>query len=149
MINDDSELREAIAALLTVKGETVTEIASAADLDAMTPSMPRPDLAIISLVVGRSYGMDIAALLRTFWSGLPVVYINGGHTTELPVDARRSAALLTMPFDGAGLDAAIRQATRSDDLELYRRAAASWRERSSGHLDDKGHRMPLPDACAG
>jgi len=107
LLDDDSQARETIAAMLRGVGHTVTSFSSAADaLDELEGTKPF-DLIIADYAMPDMRGDQFASRARPLRPGVPVLFVTGYAE---PDALQTEPWLLKKPFDAALLQATIDQA---------------------------------------
>lgn len=127
LVDDDPEVREAIAGLLQEDGIRVTALDSAgAALAALCVPPPCPfDLLLTDVILGGPVnGFDVALAARAWFPALPVVLITGysGPAGAVPPALALSAPLLLKPFRRRDLFDALAAAHRLTPLPPAGRA---------------------------
>ncbi len=112
LVEDEPEMRRALAMNLTARGYQVSTAADgAAALDQAGAAMP--DVIVLDLGLPDLDGMDIIRAVRAY-SRTPIVVLSGRTSSGDKVDALEAGAddYLTKPFDVNELVARLRAATR-------------------------------------
>lgn len=112
LVDDDIEVREAMASLLEGEGMRITALAAAERaLDALAGPPPGPfDLLLTDVILGGPFsGFDVASAARERFPALPIVLATGyaGPAGDVPAWLAGSVPLLLKPFRRIELLAAI------------------------------------------
>jgi FixJ family two-component response regulator len=144
VIDDDGEMRIAVARLLEAEGYEVRTYASAGDFLLKAPQ-PGPGCVVLDLMMPGPSGLDLQEALRRQPNALPVVFLTGRGDIASSVRAMKSGAVdfLTKPVEPAVLVQAVETALRKDrtargDRETAGKARARYqrlteRERTVFH----------------
>lgn len=129
LVDDDPEVREAMASLLEGEGMRVTALAAAVPaLEAFSGPPPAPcDVLITDVILGGPFsGFDVAAAARARYPALPIVLITGyaGPAGAVPSWLAASVPLLLKPFRRLDLLAAIAAARDAAAARPVAQAAA-------------------------
>ena len=144
VVEDDGDLREALAECLRFEGYDVVEAVDGADALARLRRGARPALIILDLVMPRMDGRQLLAAMRVDadLAGIPVVLATGNATTGPqprgpagPAEADRSGRPL-------GVRAAVLRPRTARHLHGAADAAAGIMTTS-----DRCSGAPLPDTC--
>ena len=101
LVDDDAEVRETLAELLTAAGCVVTPFASPlAALDRLRAGSVAADLVIVDYAMPKLRGDELAAALRREGIALPVLFITGHADPEA---LRNEAWVLRKPFRAGAL----------------------------------------------
>jgi two-component system KDP operon response regulator KdpE len=151
MVEDDPEMRRALALNLTARGyQIITAADGAAALN--EAASVAPDVIVLDLGLPDLDGMDIIRAIRGY-ARTPIVVLSGRTGSGDKVDALDAGAddYVTKPFDVNGLVARLRAATRrasAEDLQAVIRIgetaiylAAKTAERTSD--DGESERVAL------
>ena len=126
LIDDDAALREALARLLDEAGFVVRGYAAAADYLVLDPD-DEPGCLVIDMDLPGISGLQLQAALRQRSDHeRPIIFISDNPDVPSSVQALRAGAfeLLTKPFNGQVLLAAVREAVARDATLRERRARA-------------------------
>lgn len=120
VIDDDADVRSALARLLRSMGHNVRVFASAEEFE---PEGAALDCLIVDVRLPGVSGLELAERLRTSSASLPIVLITG-DSEWVARDSTRAADTpwVTKPFDEVTLMAAIDGAISSADGLRERRA---------------------------
>jgi len=111
LVEDDTEVREATAALLEGLGYSVLAAESGEGALACLASAPRIDLLLTDVLLGGGWtGTRMAQKAAEMRPGTPVLYVSG-YAEQGPADT--DAQLLRKPFRRSELNAAVRRAIGS------------------------------------
>jgi FixJ family two-component response regulator len=109
IVDDDDDVRTAVARLLRAMGHQVRAFASAEDFDRAAVDV---DCAILDVRLLGISGVDLGERLRGRTPPVPVVLITGdGEWLARDVPRTTNMPLVTKPFDDVTLSSAIAQAT--------------------------------------
>ncbi|MGA8275698.1 MAG: response regulator [Thermoplasmata archaeon] len=92
VVDDNSEFREQLTALLTAGGHSVTGVSSAAHATTALEG-EEFDVMFTDIKTGRQSGMDLLSAARERWPRLLVVMLTGNATVETAVQALHLGAL--------------------------------------------------------
>ena len=107
VVDDDDDVRTALARLLDAMGHEVTVFSSAEEFEA-APLLA--DCLIVDVRLPGQSGVDLRDKLRSSNAPLPIVFITGS-VDRLDRDARTDGTpIVTNPFDFASLTAAMTDA---------------------------------------
>jgi len=103
VVDDDADVRHVTASFLNGFGYTEAEAADAASALAMM-EQSNFDLVVADLAMPGMTGVELAAEVRSRWSGVPVLILTGhAEAVKIPADL----PVLAKPFDSADLAAQI------------------------------------------
>jgi PAS domain S-box-containing protein len=110
LVDDDADVRSVAAVMLSDAGYEVDEASSgAAALDALERAVSETQLVLADIVMPGINGVELAAIVRRTWPGLPVLLMTGyAHSGLLPMSAEHE--VLRKPFQAAELEARIQLA---------------------------------------
>jgi nitrogen regulation protein NR(I) len=118
VVDDESNIRRVLAALLKREGYEVTV---AADGEQALAAMQRTpvDVVVTDLVMPRLGGMDLLRRVSTDFPDLPVIMITAHGTVDTAVEAMKAGAFdyITKPFEQEELTKVIAKAARARVLE--------------------------------
>jgi CheY-like chemotaxis protein len=99
LVDDDDDLREALAALLGVGGYDVTGVAGGRDALVWLASHPRPDLILLDLMMPDMSGAELKVRLDrdACLAGVPVVVLSGDTRVGEQAAAMQAAAWVVKP----------------------------------------------------
>jgi FixJ family two-component response regulator len=120
-VDDDPDVRRALARLLRAAGCGVSAFGSAAEfLSAYDPEAP--GCLILDVVMPGIDGLELQAALRAAACPLPIVFLSGSADIPMSVQAMKAGAVtfLTKPVEDSMLIAAVAEALKVD--EVTRRA---------------------------
>jgi len=102
IVDDESNVRKVLGALLEQAGYTTTPAASAEEALDLVRSQD-PDVVISDLKMPGQDGLDLLSRLKAGFPEIPVVLLTAHGTVETAVEAMKRGALdfLTKPFDKA------------------------------------------------
>jgi CheY-like chemotaxis protein len=113
LVDDDSEVRAAVAGMLRYAGHDVVEAGSGRQaLDCLDRHGDRIDLMILDYVMPDINGVEVARLGRLKRPRLPILFITGFADTALLAAEADSQHILQKPFYTADLVAKIEAALR-------------------------------------
>jgi FixJ family two-component response regulator len=121
VVDDDPDVRRALARLLRAAGCEVSAFGSAAEfLSAYDPEAP--GCLILDVVMPGIDGLELQAALRAAACPLPIVFLSGSADIPMSVQAMKAGAVtfLTKPVEDSMLIAAVAEALKVD--EVTRRA---------------------------
>jgi FixJ family two-component response regulator len=121
VVDDDPDVRRALARLLRAAGCGVSAFGSAAEfLSAYDPEAP--GCLILDVVMPGIDGLELQAALRAAVCPLPIVFLSGSADIPMSVQAMKAGAVtfLTKPVEDSMLIAAVAEALKVD--EVTRRA---------------------------
>jgi FixJ family two-component response regulator len=121
VVDDDPDVRRALARLLRAAGCGVSAFGSAAEfLSAYDPEAP--GCLILDVVMPGIDGLELQAALRAAACPLPIVFLSGSADIPMSVQAMKAGAVtfLTKPVEDSMLIAAVAEALKVD--EVTRRA---------------------------
>jgi len=105
VVDDDNDVRTAVARLLSAMGHHVRVFPSAEDFEAETVVV---DCVILDVRLPGATGLELRERLRRGSARTPVVLITGnGDRLTLEAAAAVDTPLITKPFDAAKLTGAI------------------------------------------
>jgi two-component system OmpR family response regulator len=112
VVEDDANLRDALAAALTFEGYNVRTFGRGKAVAAGIPFMPRPAVVILDLSLGDMSGGACLQLIReSRWADVPVLILSGwGHLDRFGLDAQ---ALVSKSCDTEQLARAVDRLARS------------------------------------
>lgn len=119
VIDDEEQVRQSLAFLLTTMGFTVRLHATATEFLASVPGIDRACL-VTDLMMPDMSGMELLERLRDMHAAIPTVIITGQADVPAAVAAMKAGAadFIEKPFDGEVLASAIRRAAnRLDNTE--------------------------------
>jgi FixJ family two-component response regulator len=121
IVEDDADLREALAALVEVSGFRPRSFASAEEFLA-SGSIERPSCAVVDLRLPGISGLDLQARLRSAAPQLPLIVVTGHGDVATARTALRSGAIdfLEKPVRQEDLLEAVSEALALDVLALER-----------------------------
>ncbi len=136
LIDDDDDLRAAMAQTLELAGYAVQPFARAAEALAMIDT-DFPGVVVSDVRMPHMSGIDLFRALHGRDAELPVILVTGHGDVPMAVDALKAGAwdFLTKPFDPDALVASVGRATETRSLVMENR-------RLRGLLDD-GVASPL------
>ena len=122
VIDDDADVRQSLAFLLTTAGFTVRMHESAVGFLEILPEI-RGGCVVTDIRMPQMSGLDLQRRLGELKSGLPVIVMTGHGDVPMAVEAMKAGAVdfIEKPFDDEVLLSAIRSA-------LARRARESTRD---------------------
>jgi two-component system response regulator FixJ len=127
VIDDDADVRQSLAFLLSAAGMAVQVHESAVAFLKALPEIPEGCLVTDIRMPGMD-GLELQRRLREMKAGLPVIVMTGHGEVPLAVQAMKTGAIdfIEKPFDDEVLLSAIRSALtrRARDSERDARAAA-------------------------
>jgi len=104
VVDDDDDVRTALARLLDAMGHEVVVFSSAEEFEAAPLWV---DCVIVDVRLPGQSGVDLRDKLRSAPAPLPIVFITGS-VDRLDRDARTAGTpIVTKPFDAASLTAAM------------------------------------------
>ena len=113
LVDDDSEVRAAVAGMLRYAGHDVVEAGSGRQaLDCVDRHGDRIDLMILDYVMPDIDGVEVARLCRLKRPRLPILFITGFADTAFLAAEADSHHILQKPFYTADLVAKIEAALR-------------------------------------
>jgi signal transduction histidine kinase len=115
LVDDDENVRTALAGSLRTAGHTVVEAADGVDGLAKLEAS-EPDIAIIDFMMPGMNGAEVASRARVDLPRLPIVFISGYSNTEL-LSKISGAVVLRKPFDLASLQRAMESVRQSAALQ--------------------------------
>jgi two-component system, OmpR family, KDP operon response regulator KdpE len=117
VVEDDPEMRRALALNLTARGYQISTAADGADA-LNQAAAATPDVIVLDLGLPDMDGMDIIRVIRGY-SRTPIVVLSGRTSSGDKVDALEAGAddYVTKPFDVNELVARLRAATRRGSAE--------------------------------
>lgn len=111
VIDDEADVRQLVAALLSTAGHDVCQAAEGYEGEALASAFA-PDLAIVDLLMPQREGLETILALRRGWPALKILAISGGgrlgtldFLTVAPYFG--ADAVLAKPFDRAQLLAVV------------------------------------------
>ena len=122
VVDDEPQLRRALAANLTARGYEV-ELAADGEAALQLAAQRRPDLVILDLGLPGMSGVEVIEALRA-WTDLPIVVLSARHGDPDKITALDAGAddYVTKPFSIgellARLRAALRRAVPADDAPV-------------------------------
>jgi FixJ family two-component response regulator len=119
IVDDDDDVRVALARLLRSMGNEVRAFASAEDFEASTEAV---DCVIVDVRLPGISGLELGERLHNRWPPMPVVLITGDGD-RLPREPARAVntPLITKPFECTALAAAIDEAVAGSVRERHAR----------------------------
>jgi FixJ family two-component response regulator len=135
VVDDDEDMRTALARLLRAEGYDVRTHASAGDF-LMRPRDDGPACVLLDLAMPGPSGLDLQQALQRDSASLPVVFITGRGDVASSVQAMKAGAVdfLTKPVEPAVLLAAIDAALERGRAEHTHRARLQDAEAHFGRL---------------
>jgi two-component system response regulator FixJ len=135
VIDDDVDVRQSLAFLLTAAGFAVRVHESAVTFLAALPEV-RGGCVLTDVRMPQMNGMELQRRLAELKSGLPVIVMTGHGDVPLAVEAMKAGAVdfIEKPFDDEVLLSAIRAA-------LTRRARESARDARTLEIQDRIKRL--------
>jgi CheY-like chemotaxis protein len=145
IVDDDAEIREALAALLADAGYAIVCCADGAEALARLERGPLPGGILLDLMMPRMTGWELAAALgdRPQLAGIPVVVMSAAPEEDFPSGA---TAILRKPFSVEDLFASVRAAL---DARRALRAAPAAVRRARGARVARGGRGAQARAALG
>ena len=138
IVDDDEEMRTAVARLLQTAGYEVRTYSSAGDF-LLAPPDPTPGCIVLDLQMPGPSGLELQRALQLQPTPLPIVFVTGHADVGSTVAAMKAGAVdfLTKPAQPADILAAVPAATARDaasrarhaQLERVRQAYARLTER--------------------
>jgi FixJ family two-component response regulator len=113
VVDDDEDVRVALARLLRSMGHEVTVFASAEDFEAASVAV---DCAIVDIRLPGLSGLELRDRLRRRLTPTPVVLITGDSDRLRDVAGGVDSPLVAKPFDDAELTSAITDAISTESL---------------------------------
>ena len=122
VVDDDADVREAIAGLLKSVGLRAETFGTAQEFLGRDPP-DGPSCLVLDLSLPGMTGLDVQRELAGAGISTPIIFITGHGDIRKAVTAMKSGAMefLTKPFDDERLLAAIEQALERDRAEHQRR----------------------------
>lgn len=112
VVDDEADVRELLAKVLTRAGHAVRVAASGEDALALLEAEDA-DCVVVDKVLPQMHGGEVVAAVRARWPRTAVVVMTG-QPTPLAFDDERPDALLSKPFKSlAAIDEAIAAALQS------------------------------------
>jgi CheY-like chemotaxis protein len=146
LIEDSAPLRQTLARLLRVAGQTVWEAETGAAGLALLRQQPL-DLVVTDRDLPGLTGEDVARLLKVTYPHLPVVLVTGGADPTLA--GRREPAgvdaVLRKPFQFKELLALIDRLTGDAAVPVARRGSALTGRKAQGPFSDTGRESGASD----
>jgi two-component system, NtrC family, response regulator AtoC len=118
VVDDESNIRRVLAALLKREGYEVTVAADGEQALAAMQRVP-VDVVVTDLVMPRLGGMDLLRRVATDFPDVPVIMITAHGTVDTAVEAMKAGAFdyITKPFEQEELTKVIAKAARARVLE--------------------------------
>lgn len=108
LVDDEEEVRRALADMLTTQGHTVVQAAGGPDAVRCLEADAAFDLVVTDLVMPSMTGWQLAAAVKARWPGLRVGVVTGWGARESPLAARASVDfVLSKPVTLDALDHAL------------------------------------------
>ena len=118
VVDDDDDVRRALARLLYSMGHEVRVFTSAEDFESVAVAV---DCAIVDVRLPGVSGLELLERLRSRMTPTPVVLITGdGDRLARDIARPFDTPLITKPFDEAALSAAITDAIASTEFPRER-----------------------------
>lgn len=123
VIDDDTDVRQSLAFLLTAAGFTVRVHESAVAFLQILPEV-REDCVITDIRMPQMNGLELQRRLGELKAGLPVIVMTGHGDVPLAVEAMKAGAVdfIEKPFDDEVLLSAVRAALTKQARESERDA---------------------------
>lgn len=123
VLDDDRQVRKALARVLRSAGHIVEMFASAREF-LEREALDRPGCLVSDLLLPEVDGLELFAMLRSSRRGMPIVFISGYGDVPTSVHAMKAGAVdfLTKPVDDTELLGAVERAI-ARDAELRRERA--------------------------
>lgn len=123
IVDDDRNMAEALAELLSDQGQHATTATSAMEAERILSSSPHLKLAIVDLVMPVVDGMTLLGRIKTQKPDLPVLMMSGFGTIASAVESVKRGAedFITKPFEG---EAVVNRIQRILELQNLREKVA-------------------------
>ena len=142
VLDDDTDIRTALARLIRATGQEVETFACATEFLALHVA-DRPGCLVADVLLPDMSGLDLLALLRSSGDTLPFVFITGHATVPLSVQAMKCGAVdfLTKPVDDTDLLAAIARGIARDEDTRHERLKLVDLEHGVAQLTTREHEV--------
>jgi FixJ family two-component response regulator len=149
IVDDDADVRRALARLLHSEGYQTRTFGSAAEFLAGHDPDP-PGCILLDLAMPGPGGLEVQASLVRAGCSRPIIFLSGNGSIEMSVAAIRAGAVnfLTKPVDHYALFAALEEALGIDCAERCRRSRRRAVEERLGRLTPR-ERQVLEHVVAG
>ncbi len=111
VIDDEVEVRSALADLLTTEGHHVLQAASGREGLALLEKGQQVDMVLTDLGMSGMRGSDVARTIRAQWPGLPVGLVTGWGEHVTPEELKDARFVIGKPFEAAALRQALSRPT--------------------------------------
>jgi CheY-like chemotaxis protein len=111
LVEDDDDVREAVADVLVHAGYRVTQTGDGHEaLERLRAATEPPRLAVVDMFMPAMSGVELVTHLRGAYPGLPVVMLSGAPRNETAIDG--VAATVQKPVTRAALLSVIAEAIK-------------------------------------
>ena len=150
IVDDDTDLREALAEQLEVGGEFSTVQAANGQSGVTQAQGRRPDLVLLDVDLPDIDGREVCRRLRQAGVGAPVIMLTGQTTDSDTIAGLESGAndYVAKPFKFAVLMARIRAQLRSHEQSedaVFRIGPYEFRPAAKLLVDEKQHKVRLTE----